>query len=251
MGKFINTKKKCRAKNVKLMLCSIHPGLLEVFRMTRLDQVFIIYGNRDLIVGALPTQAGRVDCPLHQCGGSARFEATYSAQLILQEFECTECRCSFMMDYPRDGIIPHITQVESLPVKTIVHPTYDSESVRIAFDVYQPVTISVSGRIDLFTAEALERLWDTAPPPQQILFDLRTVTEVTPQGSKALYGIQAREAREEGAAVVIHPSFRRSRRLFPATWSVHLKDLKAQRKLQRRFGLRAPTLEVRVRWELP
>ncbi len=45
LGKLINLKKKVGAKKGKLKLCCIHPDLLEVFRITRLDQVFEISAN--------------------------------------------------------------------------------------------------------------------------------------------------------------------------------------------------------------
>jgi anti-sigma B factor antagonist len=45
LGKLINLKKKVGAAKGKLKLCCIHPDLLEVFRITRLDQVFEIYAE--------------------------------------------------------------------------------------------------------------------------------------------------------------------------------------------------------------
>ena len=45
LGKLINLKKKVGAVKGKLKLCCIHPDLLEVFRITRLDQVFEIYAD--------------------------------------------------------------------------------------------------------------------------------------------------------------------------------------------------------------
>jgi len=45
LGKLINLKKKVTAVKGKLKLCCIHPDLLEVFRITRLDQVFEIYAE--------------------------------------------------------------------------------------------------------------------------------------------------------------------------------------------------------------
>ncbi|HWE38787.1 MAG TPA: STAS domain-containing protein [Isosphaeraceae bacterium] len=43
LGKLINLKKKVGAVKGELKLCCIHPDLLEVFRITRLDQVFQIF----------------------------------------------------------------------------------------------------------------------------------------------------------------------------------------------------------------
>jgi len=45
LGKLINLKKKVGVVKGKLKLCCIHPDLLEVFRITRLDQVFEIYAE--------------------------------------------------------------------------------------------------------------------------------------------------------------------------------------------------------------
>ena len=45
LGKLINLKKKVASVKGKLKLCCIHTDLLEVFRITRLDQVFEIYGD--------------------------------------------------------------------------------------------------------------------------------------------------------------------------------------------------------------
>ena len=43
LGKLINLKKKVGVVKGKLKLCCIHPDLMEVFKITRLDQVFEIY----------------------------------------------------------------------------------------------------------------------------------------------------------------------------------------------------------------
>lgn len=43
LGKLIQLKRKVTAVRGDLKLCSIHPDLMEVFKITRLDQVFKIY----------------------------------------------------------------------------------------------------------------------------------------------------------------------------------------------------------------
>ena len=66
LGKPINLKKKVGAVKGKLKLCCIHPDLLEVFKITRLDQVFEIYpeeqaGPRQVLIraGRLATKVRR------------------------------------------------------------------------------------------------------------------------------------------------------------------------------------------------
>ncbi len=50
LGKLINLKKKVGAVKGKLKLCCIHQDLLEVFRITRLDQVFEIYPDEQVAI---------------------------------------------------------------------------------------------------------------------------------------------------------------------------------------------------------
>ena len=50
LGKLINLKKKIAAVKGKLKLCCIHHDLLEVFRITRLDQVFEIYPDEQTAI---------------------------------------------------------------------------------------------------------------------------------------------------------------------------------------------------------
>jgi anti-sigma B factor antagonist len=45
LGKLINLKRKLGAVKGTMKLCCIHPDLLEVFKITRLDQVFQIFDD--------------------------------------------------------------------------------------------------------------------------------------------------------------------------------------------------------------
>ena len=47
LGLLIRISKKVYQKNGQLRLCSIHPKIFEVFKITRLDKVFEIYQNRE------------------------------------------------------------------------------------------------------------------------------------------------------------------------------------------------------------
>ena len=47
LGKLITLNKKVRAAQGELRLCSIRPDIAEVFRITKLDKLFDIYGTED------------------------------------------------------------------------------------------------------------------------------------------------------------------------------------------------------------
>jgi anti-sigma B factor antagonist len=52
LGKLINLKKRVAAVDGALKLCSVHPDLLEVFRITRLDTVFDIFKDEKAALAA-------------------------------------------------------------------------------------------------------------------------------------------------------------------------------------------------------
>ena len=47
LGKLISVKKKAKLANIDLKLCSIKQNLMEVFKLTNLDQVFEIFDTQD------------------------------------------------------------------------------------------------------------------------------------------------------------------------------------------------------------
>jgi anti-sigma B factor antagonist len=47
LGKLITMNKKCSAAGTKLRLCAIRSDIKEVFKITRLDKMFVIMDNRD------------------------------------------------------------------------------------------------------------------------------------------------------------------------------------------------------------
>lgn len=47
LGKLITMEKKCKVAGTKLRLCSIRSDILEVFKITRLDKLFVIKESRD------------------------------------------------------------------------------------------------------------------------------------------------------------------------------------------------------------
>lgn len=52
LGNLTSLHKKCREAKVDLKLCCIHPDILEVFKITRLDRVFDIYDDEAEAISA-------------------------------------------------------------------------------------------------------------------------------------------------------------------------------------------------------
>lgn len=47
LGKFITLERKVKTAGGKLRFCSVRPDILEVFKITRLDKLFVIRENRE------------------------------------------------------------------------------------------------------------------------------------------------------------------------------------------------------------
>lgn len=51
LGKLITLEKKTKAQAGRMKLCNIKPGILEVFKITRLDKMFDIQSSEEAAVG--------------------------------------------------------------------------------------------------------------------------------------------------------------------------------------------------------
>jgi hypothetical protein len=60
----------------------------------------------------------------------------------------------------------------------------------------------VTGRLDLFAGEVLERAWRTAPAPRRVLLDLNPATEVTSAGADLLKRLVGNSDPDGRAAVL-------------------------------------------------
>jgi anti-sigma B factor antagonist len=47
LGKLVNLNKKCKADETTLKMCNIHPKIMEVFKITRLNKVFDIHDTEE------------------------------------------------------------------------------------------------------------------------------------------------------------------------------------------------------------
>ena len=56
LGMLITVHKRVQEKNGQLLLCGIRPSIFEVFKITRLDEIFQIYSGRDEAVAAAAPQ---------------------------------------------------------------------------------------------------------------------------------------------------------------------------------------------------
>jgi anti-sigma B factor antagonist len=194
-GKLINTKKKV-GKHRRLILCGFHPDLREVFRITRLDQVFSIAPTLEL---ALASLAGTtlVSCPMPDCDGWAR-ASTQSAG-VSDIFQCPSC----FARYDGHPGVPDGTGVPPIAVSWIQFETYEKEWIRLYPGHDQ---IEVYGRLDLFVMGTVERALRALPAPRAVLFNLYYASDVTRAGVDAVSEWFTRHDDDSAIFLVANPS---------------------------------------------
>jgi anti-sigma B factor antagonist len=241
IGKLNNTKRKALRISAKLMLCGIHPDLLEVFRMTRLDQVYNIVEDRDQAIAAFEHTV-LVSCPLARCGGRLR-STSAGVSMTGDVLRCPRCGS-------RIAIAPSSRKAEDggqtrIRIASLTCDTYDHEFVKLSCS--WRIEVAIVGRLDLFVFEALERVWITVPPPRRIVLDLRKVTEWTAPAIAGLHDLRSREGEGEGTALVIDEGAEGRADIFPAGWTIHRNTWEADWELDGRLGRQRVVLSAEVK----
>jgi anti-sigma B factor antagonist len=133
-----------------------------------------------------------ISCPVHGCGTWIRTALT---DPWTAEQRCPGCGAHFTLpvcDVPPSG--------ETLAPISLLHlPTFDREYVQVRLE--ESFRITLVGRLDLFSADVLARVWAGLPSPRRAVFDLSGATELSDKGVAALLGLCA--AVEEGSRAVI------------------------------------------------
>jgi len=168
--------------------------------VTRLDR-FFLFANKveEALASFAPSTA---KCLIHGCGGTLRADGPNNGPVLGGEagisFTCLECSAKFVAQITD----PQGPGVREASVLSISIPTYDNEQIRIVSPgargrggVLTAFQLDVTGRLDLFTTEILQKAWLTLPTPRRALIGLCDVSEVTSAGATAL-GSLCHDARD-------------------------------------------------------
>jgi anti-sigma B factor antagonist len=135
----------------KLVLLNLTKRITDLLAITKLLTVFETYDSEfeavSSFVGTKPTSV----CPV--CRHRAAFAAT-----------CLNCRAEFELTAVTAG-----ASTKWIAQRIRIR-TYEGEHVTLTPG--DPYLITISGRLDLFSAEAMEQAWRTVPRPRRILVEL-------------------------------------------------------------------------------
>lgn len=216
-GKLMTFDKKMKAARGRWAICGIRPEIYEVYEITRLNKLFRFASGRAEAVAWLKGIASgqlipvSVECPLVDCGTTISSSHPDTCRLP-PAFEtlpaaCPSCGASFSLH----GEWTHEITATTARVQQITLATYEGEHVTLLpsakveeAGAQQIGMICVVGRLDLYVAEAIGRLWLSLPNPAWIVLDLSRATEISEKGIRRLLEITQVDLVNRRASV-LHP----------------------------------------------
>jgi hypothetical protein len=197
------------------VICNLPPDAREgLFRLTRLDIGFCIRDTLHEGLEAFRQRAVEVSCPIHGCGQWIRIAAnTVNGRVSWPDRwtgSCLSCGGSVTISTRSPSTSPLPTLAVLIEVAI---PTYENERVHVVREkviqfgksqITGRSLLSLTGRLDLFASESLERGWETVPPPRRIVVDLSHTTEVSAPGVEALLDLCARQEDDAKTSILIN-----------------------------------------------
>jgi len=157
----------------RMAVCALTGKLKHIWAITGLENVFETYDDEASALASFHDSSRTGVCPV--CRHYAAF--VLEANRALET--CTNCASQFSLSYTESQ--GHGSWI----VETIVLPTYEREEIRVQSS--WPWTISIIGRLDMFSADTLEEAWQTIPRPRRVIVE---------------FGPQCRFVTRKGVAVL-------------------------------------------------
>jgi anti-sigma B factor antagonist len=98
-------------------------------------------------------------------------------------------------------------------------PTYEGEHIEVRLD--QAFVIALTGRLNLFSSEALAKAWQSLPPPRRAVLDLTQATELSVKGVAALLEFCGADKGDGRVAIQIRAGDADQERAFAGRAPVH------------------------------
>jgi hypothetical protein len=107
----------------------------------------------------------------------------------------------------------------SLPVDLVRIGSYENEWIEVRPG--SPYTISVIGRLSLFSSYALGKAWNVVPAPWRVLFEFRETTEIDESGCSELLKLIGRIESRARFAISLEDLSPKQIALFPKSPGVY------------------------------
>jgi anti-sigma B factor antagonist len=204
----------------RLVLLQPTKRVKDLLQIQKLYTVFEVFDDEAQAIRYLEVSPLQYRCPV--CGSTVLSTNLEAATSHMET--CRDPKCGAQFKIGRSAERPGEDLIESVRI----YP-YPDEYLELIAGT--PFRIAVVGRLNLFTSSSLEKLW-AARPPRPVILDLRSCTEVTPQGRDVLLHLVAASRNDADAVVSLEGLPGECARVFTGAPRVYPDNAKALAALQ-------------------
>jgi anti-sigma B factor antagonist len=220
----------------RIVVCHQSKKMEDIWAITRLQTFYQAYRSvTDAVNSFRALGSLEIACPA--CGSWFRT----LLDVALGRHFCTSCRAT--VGLADDAVAAE--QVGTARVASIIIPTYEGNALTMSVEA-APV-IKLPARLDLFSSEAVEKIWRLLPLPRRAIIDISEVQELSMPGMAALFELGAEERDgSQTAFLALRSANAVVAQQFAAHVLVHTSPESAGEALGL-VGKSAPTINVSVR----
>jgi anti-sigma B factor antagonist len=206
LGELVRAYSIVRKSGGRIVLCHLTKRLLDLLSITKLLTVWDVYDSVEAAVRSFGEPGLEATCPV------CRPLIWTNCPEVRPLLTCSECDVRFS-PHLTPAILTSLNPKQKRPTDVTAHVnhlwwityyenSYGQEAVGVVLG--RPTTISISGRLDLWAFDVVERAWEAVPRPRRVIFDTTRVRLFSEMGRARLVELcRARDA--ENRAVVVVP----------------------------------------------
>jgi anti-sigma B factor antagonist len=194
IGELVSSYYEINKANGRLLISSPSKKVREILAITKLTSVFRVTSSVEQALRELGAPEIYAKCPAFGC---KRWGIIPDPSKNQESIRCTECTTDLT-------ITPSMGSVwtgNAIVVK-LLYPTYRGEFVEVVPQILLHVQVRVSGRLNLFAAEVVEKAFRSVPLPRRVIFDLTGVTEISQPGLERIFSLCKSNTMESRAALL-------------------------------------------------
>jgi len=187
-GTLVSAYTAARNANAILKFVNLTRKIHDLFQVTRLFTVYEVFDDEASAIRSFQAPLLRCYCPVCRSLAKPQFCRKDDSQV----HSCGKCDSQFSVSYSQPP-------QRQLLVMRLLMQTYRAEYVEVSCGA--AFTVSIVGRLDLFSFPTLSRIWASIPTPRKVLIDLRRTSEIDSSVANALLPL-VEGGKGDGKAVI-------------------------------------------------
>lgn len=207
LGELVRSYTAVSRQRGRVVLARLSKRIEDLLAVTKLLTVWEVYDTVESAVQSFGAVQLEAACPL--CQPLVWTNYPDSRTLL----NCSDCDASF---YPqltpaiRTALFSAATGVaRTAPISHLWWITYYENSFgreAVQLTLGRPCVIAVTGRLDLWACDVVDRAWEAVPRPRRVLFDVTGVRRFSDKGRRKLTDLCAVTDAGSRAAIVVSPA---------------------------------------------